>query len=315
MVDPKVDNSQTHLNTLRDIPHYLVGKLSLDEITSALNVLSYKDLSVRLGVPTSTISAWHTHDRTPYEVLVRIHLRIKTPMPRLALGQGNFYESPHEDEWWEDSTLPIEAFDYLKGRAVVERMMEATQSKTIAEFAKKTGVSRATINTWITHDRTPFELIIRIHLFNGTPVHLLALEKWPDDEEADDTPAKVNPQKETQSTNEDFIVILKSFCLSDGVLLDTGEIPYSVRIFNSWNLDKVNSIEIETNEGRFIVDKSTTNPVSGKYLIDIDGVLSFNHIQRLPGRKLVVVFGDATVEVAEEDIKVIGRVAVTLKKD
>lgn len=43
--------------------------------------------------------------------------------------------------------------------------------------------------------------------------------------------------------------------------------------------------------------------------------LYINHIQRLPN-KLAVVFGNSTVEVSgsEEDIKVIGRVAVTLNK-
>lgn len=54
--------------------------------------------------------------------------------------------------------------------------------------------------------------------------------------------------------------------------------------------------------------------VSGEYLIEINGLLSLNHIQRLPN-KLAVVFGNSTVEVSEEDIKVIGRVAVTLKKE
>jgi hypothetical protein len=42
--------------------------------------------------------------------------------------------------------------------------------------------------------------------------------------------------------------------------------------------------------------------------------MSITHIQRRPN-KLAVVFGDSTVEVAEEDIKVVGRVAVTLRKD
>ncbi|MGI3027125.1 chromosome partitioning protein ParA, partial [Vibrio cholerae] len=110
------------------------------------------------------------------------------------------------------------------------------------------------------------------------------------------------------------IVSIPSFCLTNGQLLNTGVIPYASRIFNSWNLDKNNTIEIETNEGRFIVDKTQNDAVSGSYLIEINGRMSINHIQRLPN-KLAVVFGDSTVEVAEEDIKVVGRVAVTLKKD
>ncbi|GHZ93001.1 chromosome partitioning protein ParA protein [Vibrio cholerae] len=92
----------------------------------------------------------------------------------------------------------------------------------------------------------------------------------------------------------------------------TGEIPYAQRIFNSWDLEASNTIEIETNEGRFLVDKKLNDAVSGEYLIDINGRLSLNHIQRLPN-KLAVVFGNSTVEVSEEEIKVIDRVAVKLK--
>ncbi|EKO3952778.1 chromosome partitioning protein ParA, partial [Vibrio fluvialis] len=109
-------------------------------------------------------------------------------------------------------------------------------------------------------------------------------------------------------------VVLNSFCLTNGQLLETGNIPYASRIFNSWNIDRNNAIEIETNDGRYIVDKKQNDAVSGSYLIEINGRMSINHIQRLPN-KLAVVFGDNTVEVAEEDIKVIGRVAVTLRKD
>ncbi|WP_243423042.1 hypothetical protein [Vibrio cholerae] len=61
----------------------------------------------------------------------------------------------------------------------------------------------------------------------------------------------------------------------------TGEIPYAQRIFNSWDLETINTIEIETSEGRFLVDKKLNDVISGEYLIDINGRLSLNHIQRL----------------------------------
>ncbi|WP_257888695.1 chromosome partitioning protein ParA, partial [Vibrio parahaemolyticus] len=130
-------------------------------------------------------------------------------------------------------------------------------------------------------------------------------KKTPEVEVTSSSPELQNPQL--------AIFAIKSFCLTNGQLVPTGEMPYAQRMFNSWDLVATNTVEIETNEGRFLVDKRQNDAVSGDYLIDMNGRLSINHIQRLPN-KLAVVFGSSTVEVSEEDIKVIGRVAVALEK-
>ncbi|MGT0150101.1 hypothetical protein ACT691_13585 [Vibrio metschnikovii] len=43
--------------------------------------------------------------------------------------------------------------------------------------------------------------------------------------------------------------------------------------------------------------------MAGNYLIDVDGRLSINQIQRLPGRKLAIAFGDSTIEALRERYK------------
>lgn len=89
--------------------------------------------------------------------------------------------------------------------------------------------------------------------------------------------------------------------------------PYAKRMFDGWDLSELATIEVETNQTRYLVDRSQNDAVSGKYLIDIDGRLSINSIQRLPN-KLAIAFGDSTMEVSEEDIKVVGRLDVVLEK-
>ncbi len=195
---------------------------------------------------------------------------------------------------------------YIVGQEFTERLKEVTGCSTFGELSQMFDVPKATFSAWNLHNRTSHELIVRLHLAMGIPVEKLALGI--DEKDAQ----RVNVQPILRSDSN--IVVISSFCLTNGQLLDTGDIPYAARIFNSWNLDKDNSIEIETNEGRYIVDKTQNDAVSGSYLIEINGRMSINHIQRLP-HKLAVVFGDSTVEVAEEDIKVVGRVAVTLRKD
>ncbi|EKO3911106.1 phage repressor protein CI [Vibrio fluvialis] len=212
-----------------------------------------------------------------------------------------------------DKKIPAPA--YIVGHEFTERLKEVTGCTTFGELSQMFDVPKATFSAWNLHDRTSHELIVRLHLAMGIPVEKLALGIDSPKNSAGLVQERLGAYRESSNyTAQLDVVVITSYCLTNGQLLKTGGIPYSIRIFNSWNLDKENSIEIETNDGRFIVDKTQNDAVSGSYLIEINGRMSINHIQRLPN-KLAVVFGDSTVEVAEEDIKVVGRVAVTLKKD
>ncbi|KOY44117.1 chromosome partitioning protein ParA [Vibrio parahaemolyticus] len=209
------------------------------------------------------------------------------------------------------SIRKIEPFDYLKGTDFTENLKHLTGCKNFQEMAFVYGVPKSTFSTWNTHNRTSHELMVRAHLALGIPMVELALK--PEDRFKAHSATKCTAEEASASAQHNSVQI-KSYCLTNGELLDTGELPYAIRRFNSFNLNADATIEVETNEALYLVDKSSTNPASGKYLIDIDGTLSINHIQRLPGKKLAVVFGDSTVEVSEKDIKVIGRVAVALEK-
>ncbi|EJG0762264.1 phage repressor protein CI [Vibrio parahaemolyticus O5:K30] len=212
------------------------------------------------------------------------------------------------------SIRKIEPFDYLKGTDFTENLKNLTGCKNFQEMAFVYGVPKSTFSTWNTHNRTSHELMVRAHLALGIPMVDLAL-KPKDRLKAHSATKNTAEEASTTASPQHNSVQIKSYCLTNGELLDTGELPYAIRRFNSFNLNADATIEVETNEALYLVDKSSTNPASGKYLIDIDGTLSINHIQRLPGKKLAVVFGDSTVDVSEKDIKVIGRVAVTLRKE
>ncbi|WP_182034155.1 phage repressor protein CI [Vibrio diabolicus] len=209
----------------------------------------------------------------------------------------------------------IPPFDYLKGEAFTETLKEVTGCKTLLEMAELFDVPKATFSAWNTHDRTSHELIVRLHLAKGIPIKKLALGI--DEEESNGAKAPyLSSHLPSQYAGEQRgTIILESFCLTNGELLDTGEVPYSIRRINGYGLSGYSLMEVETNEAIYLVDKDTRNAVSGKYLIDIDGNLSINQIQRLPGKKLAIAFGETTMEVSDSDIKVMGRVAVTSKKE
>ncbi|HFQ5370482.1 TPA: phage repressor protein CI [Vibrio vulnificus] len=213
----------------------------------------------------------------------------------------------------------IPPFNYMKGSDFTRRLKLLTGCDDFQELSELLNVPKTTFSTWNTHDRTSHEVIVRLHLALGIPVEELALN--PEDRkrasQVRDSANHYFPQEleKPKQVDQQAIVILPTFCLANGQLIETGEIPYPLRRVNSFGLDSSKVIEVETNEAIYLLDKSTTDAVSGKYLIDVDGRLSLNHVQRLPGKKLAIAFGDSTIEVSEHDIKVLGRVAVTLKKD
>lgn len=212
-------------------------------------------------------------------------------------------------------------FDYIKGEAFTDKLKEINGVNSLGELAQIYGVPKTTFSTWNSHNRNSHELVVRTHLRTGIPVQELILPKgypmtalhhsfWDSKKTADSAIRSSGAERQNPQLD---VVVIKSFCLTNGQLVPTGELPFAQRMFNSWDLNAASTVEIETNEGSFLVDKELNDAVSGDYLIDMNGRLSINHIQRLPN-KLAVVFGNSTVEVSEEDIKVIGRVAVALEK-
>ncbi|NOH95325.1 phage repressor protein CI [Vibrio sp. 99-70-13A1] len=215
-------------------------------------------------------------------------------------------------------TEKIPAYNYLSGAEFTEHLKRITKSRTFSDLSELLDVKKSTFSTWNLHDRTSHELMVRLHLALGVPIEELALSE----EERAKLPNRPHKfishsEKDTPmvegAVSQHSTVILKSYCLSNGKLLPTGDMPYAKRIFNGWDLNELATIEVETNQARYLVDQSQNDAVSGEYLIDMNGRMSINHIQRLPN-KLAVVFGTSTVEVADEDIKVLGRVAVVLEK-
>ncbi|WP_340139007.1 helix-turn-helix domain-containing protein [Vibrio alginolyticus] len=186
----------------------------------------------------------------------------------------------------------IPPFDYLKGEAFTDTLKEVTGCKTLLEMSELFDVPKATFSAWNTHNRTSHELMVRLHLAKGIPIERMALSgnelnKIVRDKSSVNNPLLATSSQQIQETSHNSpqheVVILKSLCLTNGQLIETGEIPYPARRINSYGLDKASLIEVETNEAIYLLDKSTKDAVAGKYLIDVDGRLSLNHIQRLPG--------------------------------
>ncbi|MEZ9473338.1 phage repressor protein CI [Vibrio lentus] len=214
----------------------------------------------------------------------------------------------------------IPPFEYLSGAEFTENLKALTGSKTFNQLSDLLDVSKATFSTWNTHNRTSHELMVRLHLALGIPIENLALRqkdrRLSDSSGSSDAISlyEANSQQpDVEKKPQHQTVIVKSFCLSGGKLLDTGEIPYPLRRINSFGLQSADLIELETNEAIMLVDKNDNDAVSGSYLISIDGRHSINEVQRLPG-KLLVEFNGTTIETQDGDIEVVGKVVTDTRK-
>lgn len=202
-----------------------------------------------------------------------------------------------------DAKKPILPYEYLKGHDFVEKLKDVLNCSSHQELAERLHVPKSTFSTWSKHERTSHELMVRLHLALGIPIEELALKDHSAVEYTYDLPPAAG------------LITIQSYSLENGSLEFNCLTPYTQNRFDRLGLHIANLVEIQDTTDIYLVDRRLNDAVSGKYLIEVDGRHSINQIQRLPGKKLAIEFGNKAVEVEEENIKVVGRVVVTLRKE
>ncbi|MEZ8651690.1 helix-turn-helix domain-containing protein [Vibrio splendidus] len=200
----------------------------------------------------------------------------------------------------------IEPFEYIGGRDFTTKVVNVMNLERYNQLTEVLGVNKGTISTWHTRNMTPFELAVRIHLSEGVSLKWLLLdegEPFPD-QNAQDHVSKKNEAK--------TLFDLDYFTLTNGKLVGNETLAFDKSYLDK--LGVLNVMGIEHDGTTFIVDKEVHQAVSGTYLVDMDGLLSLNDIQRLPGKKLAISFNGSTLTVEEDEVGVVGRVALVMEK-
>lgn len=200
----------------------------------------------------------------------------------------------------------IEPFEYIGGRDFTSKVVKVMNLERYNQLTEVLGVNKGTISTWHTRNMTPFELAVRIHLSEGVSLKWLLLdegEPFPD-QNAQDHVSKKNEAK--------TLFDLDYFTLTNGKLVGNETLAFDKSYLDK--LGVLNVMGIEHDGTTFIVDKEVHQAVSGTYLVDMDGLLSLNDIQRLPGKKLAISFNGSTLTVEEDEVRVVGRVALVMEK-
>ncbi len=197
-------------------------------------------------------------------------------------------------------------FEYLKGREVTEKLKEITNSRDFLTLAEVLGVPKSTISTWHQRKLTPYEVIIRTHLRTGASIAYMVLG------EGEAFPKQKASTAESQTVDSKEILDIDCFALDDGALKSKGTLALDKDLLEEAGVTEV--MAIKDNGKTFLVNKESRQAVAGTYLVDMDGLLSLNEIQRLPGKKLAISFNGSTITVDEGDVKVVGRVALVMER-
>ncbi len=191
-------------------------------------------------------------------------------------------------------------FDYINGREFTEKLKTVTGCKTYELLGDYYGVPNSTFSTWHAHNRTGWELIIRTHIATGASVRYMALgegEPFPNNDESNQ------------------VGTISVYDIQNGQLEEISTISMDEDTLGFYGLTKENAMIIQQANRRCFINTEQNNATSGEYLISIDDSFSINSIQRLPGKKLAISFGDSNIEVSEADIKVHGRVVMSMVKE
>lgn len=192
----------------------------------------------------------------------------------------------------------IEPFGYEGGTKIVERLKLVTETSTYGQLSDVIGVPRSSISTWVDRDVTPFEIVVRLHLALGVSVRWL-------------TTGEGEPFELTRDPIESLVI----HRLMNGTLEEAGKVTVDVVTLNKYHLKQTCTKIVDEDGNLYFINTEQKHATSGRYLINIDGSLSINPVQRLPGKKLAVGFSGSTIDISEDDIEVLGRVAMTMNKE
>ncbi|EGR3108112.1 transcriptional regulator [Vibrio parahaemolyticus] len=198
------------------------------------------------------------------------------------------------------------SFEYQGGKEVTDRLHEIFGTKTIRDLGDKLEVSASTIATWHKRGLCPFEVVVRANIYTGVSLKWLTLGQ------GEPFPNRDSSAHESKRLETKFLFDIDSFQIKDGQLSDLRTLTFDKSYLDE--IDVKNAMAIRTTDTTYIIDKEVHQAVSGTYLVDMDGLFSLNEIQRLPGKKLAISFNGSTLTVNEDEVRVVGRVALVMEK-
>ncbi|MPX98073.1 transcriptional regulator, partial [Salinivibrio sp. VYel6] len=174
----------------------------------------------------------------------------------------------------------IKPFDYKCGRELIDKIKEITHVSTDLQLADVIGVPKSTIGTWKDRGLTPYEIVIRLHLATGVSLRALLLDEG-----------------ELFSETSHAFEEIEGKRLINGRLENSQKVVLDSITLNDFGVKSSDVVLINVNDEKLLINMKENMASAGRYLVDIDGTLSINQIQRLPGKKLAINFNGSSFTV------------------
>jgi hypothetical protein len=211
----------------------------------------------------------------------------------------------------------IPTHDFLKGHDFTNNLKVIFGCKNLQELSEITGIPKSTFSTWNMKNRTSYELMIRIHLALNIPIRDLSLGyQFPTTDNGNRRVEEKSPEYTLDSTltvegQSRKPAIIETFDLFNGQLENRRAMLFDTDIITGYQNDKV--IAVKEYSTISLIDTLCNIATSGSYLINIDGILSINQIQRIPSQQVAIAFNNSSLNVNEGDITLVGKVFTEVK--
>jgi len=205
-----------------------------------------------------------------------------------------------------EKQVQLPSFDYEGGKLVTERLCYALEAKNLRELSSVLNIPTSTMSTWHKRNLCPYEVVLRAHMYTGVSVKWLTLG------EGEPFPNRVVKEHQSKRLETKLLFDIDSFLILNGELKELRTLTFDKALLQE--ISVINAMAIREGDLTYIIDKEVRQAVAGTYLVDMDGLLSLNEIQRLPGKKLAISFNGSTLTVDEDDVRVAGRVALVMEK-
>ncbi|PSW62976.1 transcriptional regulator [Photobacterium kishitanii] len=197
----------------------------------------------------------------------------------------------------------LSPYQYLGGKAVTSKLCSVLEIDEYQDLADIFNIPRGTVSTWHSRETTPFEIAIRSHLATGVSLRWLLLN------EGEAFPHMITSDTEVISN----ALTLPYYQLKSGELMALPDLSFDPILLKQADIEAHLYMALQTSTTILIIDKKDNLPISGSYLISIDNLMSINDIQRLPGNKLILHYGQSSIAIAQDDIKIIGKVILSIE--